>query len=143
MTTIASTLVPLEVSFDSEVSWQTLVCLKQFNIPTLRETTSEDTYCGKAVASGVQTGNPSFTAVCEAAPSAGSQVTYGRLLIAQYNDESFKYRVKYPSSGSTGQGFFIKQSCKANDLDLIMSAEKYIEFSGTLTGEGLIDIVYP
>ena len=143
MTTIQSTLVPLELSFDSGVSWQALVCLKQWNIPTTRASSSEDTFCGTAVSSGSQTGNPSFSAICERYPTAGSQVTYNRLVTAQYNDESFLYRVKFPSSGSTGADVFLKQSCKANDLDLIASAEKYLEFSGTLTGEGLIDIVYP
>jgi hypothetical protein len=140
MTTIASTLVPLELSFDSEVSWQALVCLQQYNVPTERQATQEDTFCGIATALGAQTFNPSGTAICEVNPTAGSQVTYNRLLTAQTNGETFSFRVRYPSSGSTGQSFYLSGDCKCSSLDLQMDATTYIKFAFTLTGEGTLDI---
>lgn len=143
MTTIQANLVPIELSFDAEVSWQVLVCLTQYNVPTELPVTSTDTFCGVVSGTGSQTFNPTGTAVCTTDPDAGQQVTYNRLLTAQTNKETFKFRVRHPGSGSTGNNFFLKGSCKATSLDLIFSATDVITYSWTLTGEGLLDIVNP
>lgn len=144
MTTIQSSTTPIELSFDSEVSWQVLVCLEAYNVPTELPTTVTDTLtCGQVVGVGSQTFNPTGTAICTSDPIAGSQVTYNRLLTAQTNAETFKFRVRNPSSGSTGNNFFMKGSCKATSLDLQFAANDLIKFSWTLTGEGSLDITSP
>jgi hypothetical protein len=144
MQTIQASSSPIELSFDNEVSWQVLVCLEAYNVPTELPTTVTDTLtCGQAVGVGNQTFNPTGTAICTADAVAGSQVTYNRLLTAQTNAETFKFRVRSPSSGSTGNNFFLKGSCKCTSLDLQFNANDVIKFAWTLTGEGLLDIDNP
>lgn len=144
MQTIQSSTTPIELSFDSEVSWQVLVCLEAYNVPTELPTTVTDTLtCGQAVGVGSQTFNPTGTAICTTDAVAGSQVTYNRLLAAQTNAETFKFRVRHPSSGSTGNSYFMKGDCKCTSLDLQFAANDVVKFSWTLTGEGLLDITAP
>jgi hypothetical protein len=144
MQTIQSSTSPIELSFDNEVSWQVLVCLEAYNVPTELPTTVTDTLtCGQVVGVGSQTFNPTGTAICRADPDAGSQVTYNRLLIAQTNVETIKFRVRNPSSGSTGNNFFLKGSCKVTSLDLQFAPNDVVKFSWTLTGEGTLDISNP
>lgn len=144
MTTIQSSSTPIELSFDSEVSWQVLVCLEGYNVPTELPTTVTDTLtCGQVVGVGTQTFNPTGTAICLTDPVAGSQVTYNRLQIAQNAAETIKFRVRNPSSGSTGNNYFLKGSCKVTSLDLQFAANDVVKFSWTLTGEGILDIIAP
>ena len=113
-------------------------------MPTELPTTVTDTLtCGQAVGVGSQTFNPTGTAICTTDAVAGSQVTYNRLLIAQTNAETFKFRVRNPASGSTGNNFFMKGDCKCTSLDLQFAANDVVKFSWTLTGEGLLDISNP
>jgi hypothetical protein len=143
MTTIQGNTVPIELSFDSGTSWQILVCLEQYNVPTELPVTSTDTFCGPVLGTGTQTFNPTGTAICTTDPSAGSQVTYNRLLVAQTNAESFLFRVRHAASGSIGNNFFLKGSCKATSLDLQFTSTDVVKFSWTLTGEGTLDIANP
>ena len=144
METIQSSTSPIELSFDSEVSWQVLVCLEAYNVPTELPTTVTDTLtCGPVVGVGSQTFNPTGTAICTADPVAGSQVTYNRLQIAQNTSETIKFRVRNPSSGSTGNNYFLKGSCLVTSLDLQFSPNDVVKFSWTLTGTGVLDISNP
>jgi hypothetical protein len=143
MQTIQGNTVPIELSFDSGVSWQILVCLTQYNVPTELPVTSTDTFCGPVLGTGTQTFNPTGTAVCKQDISAGSEVTYLRLLQAQTNAESFLFRVRHAASGSIGSNFFLKGSCKCTSLDLQFNSTDVVQFSWTLTGEGVLDIATP
>lgn len=143
MTTIQGNQVPIYLSFDNEVSWQVLVCLKQWNMPTELPTNVVDTFCGPAVGVGNQTFNPQGSAVSTTDYAAGQQVGYLRLLQAQTNAETFKFRAFYPGSGSIASSFFWKGSCKCTSLNKVFEATGVVQFDWTLTGEGTLDIVYP
>lgn len=143
MQTIQGNQVPIYLSFDNEVSWQLLVCLTTWNLPTELPTNVVDTFCGPAVGTGNQTFNPTGTAVAITDAAAGQQVTYGRLLTAQTNGETIKFRVLYPGSGSIASAFFLKGSAKVTSLDPTFEATGVVQFSWTLTGEGTLDITYP
>lgn len=143
MTTIQGNQVPIYFSFDNEVSWQMLVCLTTWNLPTELPTNVVDTFCGPAVGTGNQTFNPSGSAVAITDASAGSQVTYLRLLQAQTNGETFKFRALYPGSGSIASAFFLKGSCKCTSLNPTFEATGVVQFDWTVTGEGTLDISYP
>lgn len=143
MTTIQGNQVPIELSFDSGTSWQILVCLTQYNVPTELATTVTDTFCGQVLGVGTLAFNPTGTAICKQDISAGSEVTYLRLLTAQANAESFMFRVRHAASRSIGSNFFLKGACKCTSLDLQLNATDVVQFSWTLTGEGTLDIQSP
>lgn len=143
MTTIQGNNVPLELSFDNELTWQVLVCLVNYAIPTTLPTTKTDTFCGQAVGIGNQTFGFTGTAVDERFPTGGSQVTYNNLLTAQTNKTLIKARAKNPNSGSIGEDFFIKGDVYVTNLNLKMTATNVIDFDFTLEGTGIPDIQYP
>lgn len=143
MQTIQGNQSPIYLSFDNEVSWQILVCLTAWNLPTELPTNVVDTFCGPAVGTGNQTFNPTGNAVAITDGAAGSTVGYLRLMTAQTNAETFKFRVFYPGSGSIASSYFLKGSCKCTSLDIQFEATGVVQFSWTLTGEGTLDIAYP
>lgn len=143
MATIQSTLVPLELSFDSQTSWQALVCLTQYNIPVERAVTVEDTFCGPQTGVASITFNPTGTAICKTDPGAGYEVTYQTLLTKLDAGTVFWFRVRYPGSGSVGGNVFLKGECKCTALDLQADATTFLRFTFTFTGEGILDIVSP
>lgn len=139
MASIQSTLVPLELSFNGGSTWQTLVCLTQHNMPLERATNVTETFCGTETGLGSLTFNPSFTAVVKT-DVAFNQVTYQRLLTAMYNEELIQFRIQNPTSGSIGVYFYLRGSTYVTSLDLQFQTGQTVQFTGTLTGSGDIDI---
>lgn len=139
MASLQSTNYPIELSFDNGVSWQTLVCLTQYNIPLSKAANVTETFCGPQVGLGSGTHNPTGTAVAETAPTS-NQVTYARMLQAYVDEQLIQYRVLAPTSGSVGVFFYLRGSANVTDLDLTLAAGQTIQFTWTLTGSGEIDI---
>lgn len=139
MASIQSTLVPLELSFNNGATWQTLVCLTQHNMPLERATNVTETFCGTETGLGALTFNPSFTAVVKT-DVASNQVTYNRLLTAMNNEELIMFRIQNPTSGSIGLYFYISGTAYVTSLDLQFQTGQTIQFTGTLTGTGSLDI---
>ena len=143
MQTIQSNLVPIQLSFDSEATWQDLVCLTQYNIPLALSVNKVETFCGVATGLGIMTFDPTGTAVCEAAPTAGSQVTFQQLATTMNNQTRIDFRVRYPNSGSTGGQIFLKGHCYITALDLQASVGQVLQFTWGLSGEGTLDVLNP
>jgi hypothetical protein len=144
MQTIQSNLVPLQLSFDSQGTWQDLVCMSQYNVPIDLPTNVVETFCGIAVGLGTMAFNPSGTAVCEVNPTAGSQVTFQQLLTTMSNSTEIWFRVRYPGTGSTaGAVIFLKGTCYVTALDLQLQINQVIQFTFTFTGTGTLDVANP
>lgn len=143
MQTVQSNLVPIELSFDNGATWQVLVCLTQYNIPVTTAINTLSTFCGTAVGVGTAAFNASGTAVCELNPTAGAQVTFNTLLAAQMAGLQFKFRVRYPITGSVGGSIFMKGDCYSTAIELQGQTNQALQFTWTLTGQGELDIVNP
>lgn len=140
MATIQSNLVPLELSLDGGSTYQFLVCLTQYNIPLDKAVNTTETFCGIAVGLGPTTFNPTGTAVVEASPSAGSQITWPTLLATFEAGSLIKFRARYPTGGSTGNNIFLAGDAYITSLNLTLQTAQAIQFDFTLTGQGTLDI---
>jgi hypothetical protein len=139
MASIQSTLVPLELSFNGGITWQILVCLTQHNMPLEKTTNVTETFCGTETGLGSLTFNPSFTAVVKT-DVASNQVTYDRMLVAMVNEELIRFRVQAPTAGSVGVYFYLSGTAYVTSLDLTLAVGETVQFTGTLTGTGTLDI---
>jgi hypothetical protein len=138
--TINAKDMPIELSFDSGVTWKVLVCLKDISIPLQTPVTAEDTYCGKKVGVGLIEFNPSGNAVCETRPDT-DEVSADDLIQVMAAGTSFLFRVQNPTSGSVGFGLYLSGSCKCTQVNVTGTANGLVTFAFTLTGEGILDTV--
>lgn len=138
--TINAKDMPIELSFDSGVTWKVLVCLKDISVPLQTPVTAEDTYCGKKVGVGLIEFNPSGNAVCETRP-ATDEVSADDLIQKMGGGTSFLFRVQNPTSGSVGFGLYLSGSCKCTQCNITGTANGLVNFAFTLTGEGILDTV--
>jgi hypothetical protein len=139
---IQSSDMPIELSFDNGVTWKDLVCLTDYQIPLNSPVTATDTFCGKKVGVGNIEFNPSGTATCEVIPDAG-EASASELLDVQNAKSSIRFRVQNPQSGSVGQLLYIAGSCKVTNVTIIGTANNLITFTFQLTGEGVIALTAP
>lgn len=139
MSSIQSSLVPIELSFDSGSTWQTLVCLTQYNLPLETATNQVETFCGTETGLGSQTFNPTGTAVHELTPLP-TQVSYTRMLTAWSNKELIQFRSQYPGTGSIGSQFYHRGSAYVTSLSPSFQVGQVVQFDWTLTGTGTLDI---
>ena len=140
MAGIQSNLVPLQLSLNGGSTYQTLVCLTQYNVPLDKAVNTVETFCGIAVGLGPTTFNPTGTAVVEASPAAGSQITWASLLTAFEAGTLLRFRVLYPTGGSTGSNISLEGDCYLTNLNLTFQTAQAIQFDFTLTGQGTLDI---
>jgi hypothetical protein len=138
--TINAKDMPIELSFDSGVTWKILVCLKDISVPLQTPVTAEDTYCGKKVGVGLIEFNPSGNAVCETRPDT-DEVSADDLIQLMAAGTSFLFRVQNPTSGSIGFGLYLSGSCKCTQCNITGTANGLVNFAFTLTGEGILDTV--
>lgn len=141
MASLQSVNYPIELSFDAGVTWKTLVCLTQYNVPTTLSTTETQTFCGIETGVGFQSFKPSGTATCRSFGTlGGTEATYGELLILQNSQTLFLFRVQAPATGSTGRDFYLSGSVYCTDLTLTLNTGAVVEFNWTFSGSGLLDI---
>lgn len=138
--TINAKDMPIELSFDSGVTWKVLVCLKDISVPLQTPVTAEDTYCGKKVGVGLIEFNPSGNAVCETRPDT-DEVSADDLIQKMAAGTSFLFRVQNPTLGSVGFGLYLSGSCKCTQCNITGTANGLVGFAFTLTGEGILDTV--
>lgn len=136
---LQSTNVPIELSFDNGGTWQTLVCLTQYNLPLETATNQVETFCGTETGLGAQTFNPTGTFVHNLTPE-GTQVTYTRMLTAWSNKELIQFRVQYPGTGSIGSQFYHRGSAYVTSLSPSFQTGQVVQADFTLTGTGSLDI---
>jgi hypothetical protein len=136
-TPIQSVSIPLELSFDSGVTWKPLVCLSGWTWPHETTTTTVDTQCGRFYGVGPVGGAPTANAVCttDASPS---EVTYKQLRDAQLSATQFLGRVVAPQQGSFGVAFYNKAFLIVTGLVLTDETNNPIKFAVTFGIQGNI-----
>jgi hypothetical protein len=82
-----------------------------------------------------------FDAICETAPD-GSEVSYSALLTPFRNGTQIAVRVQSPvfSGSSAGAAYYQSFDGYITSLTLNQSTTEFINFSGTISSNGVIDI---
>lgn len=137
MQTIQSQNVPLWLS-ENGTLYKQLVCLEQYGIPIETQTTETNTFCGIAVGVGAIRFNPTYSAVCEANPTA-DQMTFDDMVRIQLAGNPIWFKVQYPSPGSTNTNIFLAGQAYVTNTTYTAQVNDAIKFTGTLTGSGTID----
>lgn len=118
-------------------TFKALVCIRNFSVNSELPTTSEETNCGTLTAVGNSAVTVDFDAICETAPTT-SQISYEEMLAALHGKTKVAVKISSPSAGAT---YFHQFAAYVTSLSLAQEAGAYISFTGTLTSDGLIDIV--
>lgn len=146
MADIQASGIPIQFSTDIGVTWKTLICLKNYNIPISRSTNESETFCGKSVGLGALSFNPQGNAVCDTSPDS-DEVTLKDML--QWIDAKtvLMFRTAYPQSsgalGSIGDEFFIKGECYIVSVNPIFATNDVVNFDFEARGFGTLDIAAP
>lgn len=139
----AGSLQDLEVSFDSGVTFKTLVCTRTVSVSVSSESSKEVTNCGPITTIGDAEFSFDFDAICEVSPS-GSQCTYGDLLDAKVNKTLLVVKLASPlvSGSSIGAAYYHECDAYVTELTLNGGAgENFVSFSGTIESTGTVDII--
>lgn len=138
--------IPIEFSTDNGVTWKTLVCLKNYNVPFTRSTNESETFCGKSVGLGAESFNPQGNAVCSTDP-ANDEVTLKDMMSYWKNKTVLLFRTAFPTAsgslGSIGDEFFAKGSCYVISVNMIFTTNDVVNFDFECRGFGEIDIIAP
>lgn len=133
--------VPIEFSTDNGVTWKTLICLKNYNVPISRSTNESETFCGKSVGLGALSFNPQGNAVVSTDP-ATDEVTYNDCLNWVNNETVLLFRTAYPtqsgSLGSIGDEFYVKGNCYMISVNLVFSNNDVVNFDFECRGFGTL-----
>lgn len=122
-------------------TYKTLVCLRSASVNTTANITEEDTNCGRISAPGIAGMSFDFDAICETAPS-GSQASYKDCLTAIAAGTKVKVRFQNPvvTGSSAGAAYYHEVEAYFADLTLNQETSAAVNFSGTLTSTGTLDI---
>lgn len=133
----------IEIDFAPTSTYKTLVCLRTSSVNTTVAVTEDETNCGKLTSVGEPGFSFSFDAVCETAPGA-SQATYKDCLTATVNKTKVKVRFQNPTVTGASIGTVYYHECEAYITDLTLNQDAaggaYVNFSGTITSTGTLDI---
>lgn len=142
-TGILGSVQNIEIDFAPTSTYKTLVCLRTSSVNTTVTVNEDETNCGKLTSVGEPGFTISFDAVCEVSPS-GSQATYEDCLTAIVNKTQVLARFQNPTVTGASIGTLYYHQCSAYFTDLTLNQDAaggaYINFSGTLTSTGTLDI---
>jgi len=138
---IQGSLQNIEIDPAGGSSYLNLVCLRTSSVNTTLDTTTEQTNCGVLTSVGEPSMTVDFDAICEVAPSV-SQISYEDLLSAAVNKTKISVRVQNPvvTCSSAGATYYHQFSGYVSDLTLNQSTTEFINFSGTISSTGTLDI---
>lgn len=138
---IQGSLQNIEIDVAGGSSYKNLVCLRTSSVNTTVDSTTEQTNCGAITSVGEATMSVDFDAICEVTPSI-SQVSYEDLLSAMVNKTLVTVRVQNPTvtGASTGAAYYHQFAGYITDLTLNQSTTEFINFSGSVTSTGTLDI---
>jgi len=141
MAKIQGSTQSVDISFDNGSTWDSLICLRTSSVNGSVDSTVEQTNCGTFTSIGKPNMTIDFDAICETAPES-DQVSYSALLTAFKNGTQIVARVQNPvvTGSSAGASYYQKFDAYITSLTLNQSTTEFINFSGTLTSNGLIDI---
>jgi len=122
-------------------TYNSLVCLRTSSVNTTVDSTTEQTNCGAFTSVAEPSMSIDFDAICEADPSA-SQVSYGDLLSAMVGKTLIAVRVQNPAAGGAleGAAYYHQFDGYITSLTLNQATTEFINFSGTITSSGSLDI---
>jgi hypothetical protein len=138
---ILGSLQNVEIDVAGGSSYKNLVCLRTSSVNTTVDSTTEQTNCGPLTSVADATMSIDFDAVCEVAPTI-SQISYEDLLAAMVGKTLVAVRVQNPvvSGSSAGATYYHQFLGFITSLTLNQSTTEYINFSGTVTSNGIVDV---
>jgi hypothetical protein len=138
---VQGSLQNIEIDVAGGSSYKNLVCLRTSSVNTTIDSTTEQTNCGVLTSVAEPQMTVDFDAICEVAPSI-SQVSYEDLLAAAVNKTLVSVRVQNPTvtGASTGAAYYHQFSGYITDLTLNQSTTEFINFSGSVSSTGTLDI---
>jgi hypothetical protein len=138
---ILGSLQNVEIDVAGGSSFKNLVCLRTSSVNTTVDSTTEQTNCGPLTSVADATMGVDFDAVCEVSPSV-SQISYEDLLAAMVNKTLVNVRVQNPvvSGSSIGAAYYHQFLGYVTSLTLNQSTTEFINFSGTVTSTGIVDV---
>jgi hypothetical protein len=138
---ILGSLQNVEIDVAGGSSYKNLVCLRTSSVNTTVDSTTEQTNCGPLTSVADATMSIDFDAVCEVAPTI-SQISYEDLLAAMVGKTLIAVRVQSPvvSGSSAGATYYHQFLGFITSLTLNQSTTEYINFSGTVTSTGIVDV---
>lgn len=141
MVNIQSINVPLQVSADNGVTWETIVCISDHTLPITSAVNKVNTQCGVAVGLGPVEFNPTGSAVSTTDENAGqvSMKDMAAWLVAQ---TKLKYRMQTPGTGgSIGSNFYLSGYCYVTDVKIAETVGDVEKFTFTLSGIGTPSLI--
>jgi len=138
---ILGSLQNVEIDVAGGSSYKNLVCLRTSSVNTTVDSTTEQTNCGPMTSVADATMSMDFDAVCEVAPTI-AQISYEDLLTAMVGKTVVAVRVQNPvvSGSSAGATYYHQFLGYITSLTLNQSTTEYINFSGTVTSTGIVDV---
>jgi hypothetical protein len=138
---ILGSLQNVEIDVAGGTSYKNLVCLRTSSVNTTVDSTTEQTNCGPLTSVADATMTIDFDAVCEVAPTI-AQISYEDLLAAMVGKTLIAVRVQNPvvSGSSAGATYYHQFLGYITSLTLNQSTTEYINFSGTVTSTGIVDV---
>jgi hypothetical protein len=138
-TTIQSNLVPFNLSSD-DITYKAVVCKKAWNFTGTTPTTTEQTDCGPLTAVGSNEFSFDFEMILNTTPDSATQMSFKDVLTLWNNQTLVYAKVLYPSG--TGANFYIQGSGYLSNLKLQNTVGSLQTFTGTITGNGTVDITF-
>lgn len=122
-------------------TYKNLVCLRTSSVNTSIDSTTEQTNCGALTSVGEPTMSVDFDAICEVSPTV-SQVSYEDLLAAMVSKTLIAVKVQNPvvSGSSAGAAYYHQFYGYITALTLNQSTTEFINFSGSISSTGTLDI---
>jgi hypothetical protein len=141
MAKIQGSTQSVDISADNGSSWKSLICLRTSSVNGTVDSTVEQTNCGTFTSIGKPNMTVDFDAICETAPG-GSEVSYSSLLGYFNAGTQIAVRVQSPvfSGSSAGAAYYQSFDGYITSLTLNQSTTEFINFSGTISSNGTIDI---
>ena len=141
MAKIQGSTQSVDISLDNGSTWESLICLRTSSVNGTLDSTVEQTNCGTFTSIGKPNMTVDFDAICETAPTS-EQVSYSALLTAFNAGTQIVVRVQNPvvTGSSAGASYYHKFDGYITSLTLNQSTTEFINFSGTISSNGAIDI---
>jgi hypothetical protein len=138
---ILGSLQNVEIDVAGGSTYLNLVCLRTSSVNTTVDSTTEQTNCGALTSVAEPTMSVDFDAICEVAPTV-SQISYESLLAAMVAKTLISVRVQNPvvSGSSAGATYYHQFLGYITSLTLNQSTTEFINFSGTITSNGTLDV---
>jgi hypothetical protein len=142
MAKIQGSTQSVDISLDNGSTWESLICLRTSSVNGTVDSTVEQTNCGTFTSIGKPNMTVDFDAICETAPTS-EQVSYSALLTAFNAGTQIVVRVQNPvvTGSSAGASYYHKFDGYITSLTLNQSTTEFINFSGTISSNGEIDII--